>query len=403
MMYVMPHSPGNTARTFRLSFYTAMAHGTKMLNYFCASPLAIGNTENYIATDDLSIWKELHKLTHEVGIFEDFILEGKVRPAKVGLLLSSVDEIMTGDNNFKGGIHNQERKAIYYALRHAQVPVDFLTEDDVIDGLANDYRVIYITQQYLHSNSLRALKKWVESGGTVVSLCGGGFLDEFGKPNLEANDFYGVKDQQLVKDEKFPMVFAKQDLPQYTPLDSVKWNSLQVPVMIWQQSLSLGDGKTLATYQNNTPAVIEKTHGKGRVVLCGFFPGMAYLKSGLPIRPVDRTGVDSGFNHFLPTEMNPELRKQLVDAFLPKEFVRPVECSEPLVESTCIDATNKLAVPLMNYTGKPIEKLTVRIAGLSGAKKIRSVERGELRSETKEDATIITLRLDVADMLLIER
>ena len=30
-MYVMPHSPGNTPRDFRLSFYSAVAHGAKMV------------------------------------------------------------------------------------------------------------------------------------------------------------------------------------------------------------------------------------------------------------------------------------------------------------------------------------------------------------------------------------
>jgi len=52
-------------------------------------------------------------------------------------------------------------------LRHAQVPVDFVTEDDVIDGLCKEYQVIYVTQQYLHSNAVKALKKWTEAGGTL--------------------------------------------------------------------------------------------------------------------------------------------------------------------------------------------------------------------------------------------
>ena len=66
-------------------------------------------------------------------------------------------------------------------------------------------------------------------------------------------------------------------------------------------------------------------------------------------------------------------------------FLRPVECSEPLVESTCIDSKGKLAVPLINYTGKTIDSLTVRIHGLTNAKRIRSVERGELKGETMLD------------------
>lgn len=403
MMYVMPHSPGNTPRSFRLSYYTCIAHGATLINYFCASPLAVGGTENYVATHDLPMWREIKNVTHEAGTFEDYVLDGKVRPAKVGLLLSSVDEIITGDSNSKGGIHNHERKAIYYALRHAQVPVDFVTEDDVIDGLCKDYQVIYVTQQYLHSNAVKALKKWAEAGGTIVASCGGGFLDEFGKANPDVNALYGIKSQELFKDPKLTMVLAKQDLQLYKPLDLVKWGETETPVLVWKQTLTADDSKVSATFSNRSPAVVEKAHGRGKAVLFGFFPGMAYERSGLPILPADRGGTDAGFNHFLPTKMDVDLRRRIVDDRLPKGFVRPVECSESLVESTCIDSNGKLAVPLINYTGKTIESLTIRIHGLAGAKSIRSVERGVLKSETKDGSTIITLRLDVADMLLIDR
>ena len=107
--------------------------------------------------------------------------------------------------------------------------------------------------------------------------------------------------------------------------------------------------------------------------------------------------------------MNPALRAALVDDFLPAGFVRPVVCSETLVESSVIDtpalagAPARLGVPLMNYTGKPIAKLEVKLTGLTGAKAIRSIERGVLKSETRDGATVVTLPLNVADMLLIDR
>jgi hypothetical protein len=403
MMYVMPHSPGTTPRDFRLSFYTCIAHGTRLINYFCASPGAVNGTENYVATNDLPMWRALHTVSHEARVFEDYVLDGKVRPARVGLLLSSVDEILTGDTNFKGGIHNAERKSIYYALRHAQVPVDFLTEDDVIEGLARDYQVIYVTQQHLHSRAVKALRQWAEAGGTVVALCGGGMTNEFGAPNPEAHALYGLKEQKLDKDPALPQVLLKQDLPPYQPLERVSWGGLDVPVLLWKQTLVPADGQVLGTYQSGGPAIVSKTHGKGRAVLCGFFPAMAYVRGALPLRPVDRGATDAAYSHFLPTNLDAKLRKKLVDDVLPANFVRPVECSEPLVETTCIDTPARLAVPLMNYSGKAIEKLHVRIAGLAGAKTVRSVERGALPSEVKDGATIVTLPLDVADMLLIER
>ncbi len=415
-MYVMPHSPGTTPGRFRLSFYTAVAHGAKHVDYFCASPMAIAATENYIATDDLGIWKAVREVGHDAGAFEDYVVDGKIRPAKVGLLLSSVDEIQTGVNNFGLALHNNERKAIYYALRHAQVPVDFLSEDDLIEGRAKEMKVIYVGQQWLHSKAIDALKKFVEAGGTVVSTVGGGFLDEFNRPNPKAAEFYGVKEQAIATDpnlvakyllkENQPF-FAKQDLPVYEPMDFSLWTNpgakiKPVPVIAWKQRLVPSDGKVIGTYQDGSPAVVEKAHGKGRVVLFGFLPGQAYLKSGLPLLPVDRATVESGFNHSLPTGMDAKLRAALVDDFLGADFARPVECSEPFVETTCIDSPGKLAVPLLNYTGKPLAKLEVRINGLSGAKRIRSVERGDLAATVKDGVTIVTLPLDVADMLLVD-
>jgi hypothetical protein len=410
LMYVMPHSPGNTPRDFRLSFYTCVAHGAKKIHYFCASPLAVGQTENYIATDDLAMWRAVHDLTHEAGVFEDHVLDGKVRRAKVGLLLSSVDEILTGDSNFRGAIHNQERKALYYALRHAQVPVDFLTEDDVIDGLAKDYRVIYVTQQYLHSRAVEALAAWVERGGTLVALCGGGFLDEFGRPNPAAGRLYGVKTQRLHKDPAVTQILAKQDLPPSRSRDTVKMGvkgkaGPTVEVIAWKQSLEPAKGYVAGTFSDGRPAIVAKEHGDGTAVLFGFLPGLAYLKSGLPLRPPDRPATNDGFGHFLPTDMDAKLRKALVDDFLPDDFVRPVVCSEPLVETTCIDTAQpaRLAVPLMNYAGKPIAQLTVRIAGLKTARRVRSVHHARLAPVFRDGDTIVKLPLDVADMLLIDR
>jgi len=408
MMYVMPHFPNNTPDDFRRSFYTCIAHGATKVNYFCASPLATGATENYIITEGLDMWRAVHRATHEAGVFEDYVLDGRVRPARVALLLSSVDEILTGDSNFKGAIHNAERKAIYYALRHANVPVDFLTEDDVIDGLAKDYDLIYLTQQYAHSRAVKALARWVEAGGTLVALCGGGFVNEFRQRNPDAQALYGAKSGGITKDPKMTQVLFKQDLPPSKPLAIAKWGeggrAVAAEAIAWRQSVEPTDGKVLGRFDDGKPAVVEKRHGKGRAVLFAFLPGLAYLKSGLPLRPVDRGATEDAYAHYLPTTMDAALRRALVDHFLPEGFVRPVECSEPLVETTVIDTPKppRMAVPLVNYSGKPIPRLTVRVGGVSAAASVHSVVRGRLRPAFDGGAMTVALPLDVADMLLVD-
>jgi hypothetical protein len=428
-MYVMPHSPGNTPRDFRLSFYTAVAHGAKHVNYFCASPSAIGVTENYVATDDLGMWRQIHACSHDAGLFEDYVVDGQVRPAKVGLLLSSVDDIMTGAANSTLAMHNNERKALYYALRHSQTPVDFLSEEDVIEGRAKDYRLIYVTQQWLHSQAIDALTRWVESGGTLVAMCGGGFYNEFNQLNPQTGTLYGVKSQQIQTDPQLVSKYlreanrpflTKQDLPLYDAIDHATWaldegpsaaekRIRDVPVIVWKQTLEPADSRVLGWYKDGRPAVIAKSHGKGRTYLFGFLPGQAYLKSGLLIAPPDRGATDAANGHYLPTTMDVNLRRRLVEDFLPTTFVRPVTCSVSLVETTCIDTPPpsgkraRLAIPLMNYTGRPIERLTVRIDQFSPASQVRSVEHGVLKPRFDGDVMTVELPLQIADMLLIDR
>ncbi|MCX5662712.1 MAG: hypothetical protein NTW19_23780 [Planctomycetota bacterium] len=418
-MYICPHSPGNTPRSMERSFYTAVAHGAKMVNYFCASPLSVGGTENYIATDDLPMWKAIHDCSHAAGAFEDYVMDGHVRNAKVGLLLSNVDELMTGSVNSTFAMHNNERKAIYYALRHAQIPVDFLSEDDLLDGHADGYKAIYVTQQWVHSKAIKALKAFAEKGGVVVATVGGGFLNEFNQPNPEAGELFGVKEQQIGTDPDLAKYLldlnkpflTKQDLPIYKPFDRVAWDTgkqqvKDLGVIVWKQSLKPADGKVVATFGDGSPAGVEKAHGKGRALLLGFLPGQAYLKSGLPMRPADRGSSDNAFTHFIPTEMDATLRNAIVADQLPAEVTPPVRCSVELVESSVIETTTpqaRMAVPLVNYSAGPIKALSVTVEGLAAAKKVQSVKQGELKPEFKDGAMTVTLPLDVADMLLIDR
>ncbi|QEG31827.1 Beta-galactosidase trimerization domain protein [Gemmata obscuriglobus] len=436
-MYVMPHSPGQIPTEFRQSFYASIAHGAKMINYFCATPSAVGATENYVDSYDLKMWKEIYTCTHEAGVFEDYIVDGKVRPAKVGLLLSATDELITGVNNFSLAVHNNERKALYYALRHAQVPVDFLSEDDVIEGRAKDYKVIYLTQQYVHSKCMGVLQKWCETGGTVVAMAGGGYWNEFQKENPATPKFYGATGSTINADPKLVSKYllkdnvpllTKHDLPQYEPLDMAQWHIgglskqdpdpnpspnhvFNVPVLVWKQPLTVTDGTTIGKFKDGSPAVVVKAHGRGRSILFGFLPGQAYLQSALPVRPVDRGATADSFAHFLPTGMRLHLLPRLTDDLLGAagRDAKPVVTTDGLVETTCIDtpakgdAPARLAIPLVNWAGAEASSLTITVRGLDKVSRVRSVERGEIKYTQVKGGIQIVMPLNVADMLLIDR
>ena len=426
-MYVMPHSPGNTPPNFRRSFYTCLAHGTTIFNYFCASPLATGGTENYVATSDLPMWREIHRCTHEAGVLEDYVVGARVRPARVGLLLSKTDEIWSGVANSTLALHNNERKAIYYALRHGQIPVDMVTEEDVIEGRIGGLSVIYVAQQWMHSRVVEALRRWVEQGGVLVELCGGGFRDEFDRPSAAVVELYGAAGGAIETDpalvsrylgkENVPFL-AKQDLPVYEPMGYASWGlpergeggwADRVPVIVWRQALEPRGGEVLGRFEDGTPAVVRRRQGKGAAYLFGFLPGQAYLKSGLPLRPVDRGATDAAFTHFLPTGMDRQLRSRLTEDFLPGDFQRPVEVDREYVEATCLDTPaqgagprQRLAVPLINFSAERIESVTVRLPGAAAARQVRSLQHGVLKKTTEGENLSVSLPLDVADVLLLD-
>jgi hypothetical protein len=199
-----------------------------------------------------------------------------------------------------------------------------------------------------------------------------------------------------------------KDGPSANPPPSHIFN---VPVMVWKQPLTVAGGTVIGVYKDGSPAVVTKTHGKGKAVLFGFLPGQAYLKSALPIWPVDRGASKDSFAHYLPNGMSGHLRARLVDDFLGRGAVtaRPVVTSDGLVEATVIDTRprdgkpGRVAVPLINWSELSHSPLTVTVRGIDTVSAVRSVVRGQLKYTLGKGSLTIEVPLDAADMILIDR
>jgi len=403
MFYVMPHAPGNTARDFRLSYYQAFAHGTKLVNFFMAEPIVNGYTENYVRHEALDHWKALHDVVYETGAWEDLIQSGHVRPAKVALVLSSVSDIWD-----RSPAYNHERKCLYFALRHSNLPVDFLTEEDMAEGYLKDYKVVYLTSEYLHSRAAAALARWVRSGGVLFSVAGGGFKNEYNQPNRLMNRLYGIAEQSL--ERHADIVMTKADLPWMEPLDTVAISAnvigqkrASMPALGFKQTLKVSTAQVYGTFRDGSPAITVNSYGKGRAMLVATWPGAAYVKPAIPLRPCDRGDTDDAMDHFLPT--NYDVRaKCLIDLPTLWAGVEPdVVTWEPLVCSTIIDAPGGIAIPLMNFSGSPIPSLRVIVKVEGEFSSISTVEQGEVTPIRDGDRLIFKLPMGTTDMIMLRR
>ena len=142
-----------------------------------------------------------------------------------------------------------------------------------------------------------------------------------------------------------------------------------------------------------------KTTGKGQAMYCGFLPGLSYFKPAIPPRPVDRGTTDASMAHFIPTDFHAGAGKLV--GFPAAGVARPVVCSQPLVESTVVQAKQGVLIPLVNWSGRPIKGLVVTVGIDVPNKTVTSATGGPVRVSEQGGKRVYTLDLEVADALIL--
>ncbi len=390
LYYVMPHMPNNTPNQWRRLFYGALAHGAQIINLFEFRPVHVAYTENHV--DEPEMYGMVLRSFRELGTFEDIVQTGRVRPGEVALWFSETADIW-GDNH---GAFAAAKRALYTAVRHQQLPLDFVVEPDALDGTLDAYRVLYLTDQHVSNAASARIAAWVQNGGKLFATAGAGMFDELNQPNRILRELLGVDQTRLDAPEDRQLIWIKQDLPFAEPLDSVDG----MPVFSARSQAKLTTASAEQTFASGAPALTRSAVGKGQAIYCAYLPGLSYYRPAVPKRPVDRGATDSAFIHFLPVDFDPKAAS--VIASPAADVARPVECSQPLVESTVIESPAGTVIPLVNWSGKPVEALNVTVRLPAGAK--ATLASGADLAQTAENGGVrFTFDLDVANALILRK
>jgi hypothetical protein len=384
--YVMPHTPGNTPASWRRQFYGDIAHGVTIFNLFEYRPVQVAYTENH--TSDPAMYREVRRALFELGTFEDVVQDGRVRPAEAGLWFSEAADVWD-DNSapFAAG-----KRTLYIAIRHRQHPLDVVVEGDDLSR----FRVLYITDRHVSRAATRAIADWVHAGGRLLATAGAGMFDEFDRPNTIMRELLGVEPAELELSRE-PIKFEKQDLPFAEPLAVLmkRLDGSEMPVFGARSRLTIRGATMVRQFTDGLPAVTEKQHGRGKAVYCGFLPGLSYFRPSLPRRPIDRGTTDDAFAHFVPTAFEADAADLIAASAV--NVRRPLVCSEPLVETTVLEAPSGTVIPLVNWSGRPIRSLTVTVPIRIPAREVSLASGGAVR----RNGDTFTLDLDVADALIL--
>jgi hypothetical protein len=400
--YVMPHTPGNTPASWRRQFYGDLGHGMKLVNLFEFRPVQAAYTENHTSFPEMFL--EVRRSFNELGGFEDIIQDGQVRQGVAGLWFSETSDIWD-DNQapFAAG-----KRTLYVAIRHTQLPLDVVIEEDALAGDLKDYRVLYLADRHVSRAASKAIADWVAAGGSLFCTAGAGLWDEFNQSNATLRELLGVEPAALETPE--PTVhLEKQDLPFVDPIDTVtlsagSGDSGTIPVIAARCRVAPRDAEVLGTFADGSAAVTRRQVGTGQATWCGFLPGLSYFHPAIPRRPVDRGSSDDAMSHFIPTEFNRAAGDLIAQAT--GDAPRPVICSQPLVETTVVEAPHGICIPLVNWSAGPMAGLTVEVdtAALNpaGAGNSITLASGKpVQADTRDGRLVLTLDLDVADAIIL--
>jgi hypothetical protein len=389
-----------------------ISRGAKVIEWYTYGP-------DYAKGDSFSQSPELlervAKAARFLGANEEYLYDAKPAvPARVAFCSPRSSEIW-GKATDLGVTAFEDAKWVYIALRHANVPVDVLSEQQLADGTLQKYSVLYVVGPNLRKDAGEAVLKWVQAGGRLWTDALGLSRDESGEPaHFELTGIKGKRDyESWGKVEPYKATQLKPFAHTRAPL-SLKLGGDVIPLAVGRDK-SLNDAEHSDTPSGSSsrywdrdvkvPGVdsLERKVGNGHVTIRGYWAGLTYSSR------VRQDGFD------MSKDFDDNLGAQItsIEGHV-NPIVIPVQTSLPTVEAVALKKNDRRSIALMNWAYRrddargetliPAQNLKINISGLGAIHGVRSYRRGELKLETKEpNVYSVTLpKLDEIDLLILE-
>lgn len=275
----------------------------------------------------------------------------------------------------------ENAKWVYLALRHAHVPVDIVSEQQLAEGHLDRYKTIYIPGPNLRGDAAAKIGEWVRAGGLLWTDAGGVAYDEANQPfkripGDRALERWGRVEPYRATD--FKPIAGKAPV-------TLAWEGASIEPAVGREVPA--GGEVLGRFSDGTPAVVRYGAGSGGIYHVGIWAGLTYSAK------VRRADFD------MRADFDPVIRSLIAG---PARASRPVVPSDPLVEAVLLEKEGRRSVALMNWAYKgrtlqPVEKLRVTLP--AGVKSARSIVHGPL--EVREGAVVLP-RMEEIDLLVLE-
>lgn len=358
-------------------------------------------------SDEKDALAQIADVSRRVKKFEPIIAKAELRPAKVALLIAATSDIM----QLNGLYFSPERQNIYIAMQHAYVPVEVVSEQDVLhDNRLKDYSMLMVSDPQVRGDVQEKIGEWVKNGGHLWASVGAMNWDEFNQPSKILNKVFGIKNRKVIfqKDGIKPSKNSwSNDVSKfnYKKIDTLKTNSsffskaVEIPVWGAKLEASPTTATVIGSYNDSKPAAFFNEYGKGEAVLIGALFGEAYINQHYP-----QNLIKDG--NLLPNwkfESGAETSHLATDFVERTKISRPLSLSVPGVYTSVMDAPEATLVFLNNATRHPLSKITVRLRDSGKIRLIKSTLSDKIDFQIKHNEVIFDLPLKDADIVHLSR
>lgn len=253
----------------RQRYLMALANGSRAFLSYLYGPLQVIGPA--WAENELTVrtWAETLAWT---GRLEKELLQSELRPAQAALLIANTAEINSPylNTSLVPSRPLNERQNVFAALMDAQVPVELVGEEEVIeDGALDRYRALYVTDPHVDHRAQDKIKEWVRGGGVLWASQGALVREEYDTPTTRFDEVFGLADRgpivQVEKDQGRTNSSARVVVAGSAALPAVSFDAYPI-----RPAWKLGAADVLATYADNgAPVLIHHAFGKGHAFLFG--------------------------------------------------------------------------------------------------------------------------------------
>lgn len=397
--YAVGQSTGAMPAGSKYKILSLVGHGAKTIDPYTFGPhiaFADGWSDKEVSYRNLAAAMRL------LAKGERLLAPGKPRAGSVAIVFPQASQVW--DPTSAPNAYLQELYGLHAALIHDGFPVDFVDDFGVEAGdiARRKYAAVYVTAPNLSRKAQSQLIEWVRAGGTLVLAPGACAADEYDEPTAELRDLIGAQqaDVPRIAPPHYSQAQRIERVPVAIVRDDGAESNRDAPFAISQVApLRVAGGTALGEFaspaaEHARAAVVEMRVGRGRLLTFGYWPGVTYWLSS------DRSRQDR-----LPSDWSASARRMATLGARVAQAARPVTTSVPGVEACWLESAEGVAIVLLNWTGRPLEKLRVdvRVEG-AAFRKVASAELGELRVDRGEGGSLTTtLPLETVDVLLLDR